>query len=762
MNPNQVNAPPTGIKLGDILYVIFRHKWKIILISFLGLALAAGLYFLWPLPYESHANLFIKYVLDTRTPTVGPNEANKVKVVDDRGETVMSTELAILHSFDLAKKVADKISPATRKLVEPGGEPIKVAKAIFDGLSAEAPRKGSVIELTFKHANREVVSLVLNQVILSYKELHKDIHGTTSKDPLDNPLRNLSREAGRALENTETNLANEKLQIGVTSLEDAKKVYTEQLSKIQEAIFAARAELEYKQAVLSNLTHGATVAQERGNGQLTSTNEAPEMTPAPQDAVTEYKRILAQLDQLLKREQEMLVMFTPSSAMVKSAREQIEAADKKRQDLEQRYPSLVGIKPAGSGPMLTSGRTIDIETERAEVSGLQSRIMALGRQYAAMTNETARLANAEPRISRLERQKEMEAANYKLLDTSYQQSLINKELEPGTVSNISTVQEPSPAGRDVGKLMKIALGIAVGSIAFAFALAFLIDFYLDQSIKRPTDVETRLGLPLFISIPEMRLNGNGTPRGLLGTGSGQPLLAEKSGDSSAAEPGHEPAPGEATTGVARSNRGPTLEPFYEALRDRLMTFFEAKNLTHKPKLVALTSCGEGSGVSTVAAGLAASLSETGDGNVLLVDMNVQDGAAQRFHRGDIDYGIDEALESVKREDARVQENLYVVQEAGKAENLPSILPKRFKSLVPKLKASDYDYIIFDMPPVSQISLTPRLARFMDSVLMVVEAEKTDRELVKRATTLLAESKTNVGIVLNKGHTYLPKKLVQDL
>src|SRR5262249_55502718 len=76
-----------------------------------------------------------------------------------------------------------------------------------------------------------------------------------------------------------------------------------------------------------------------------------------------------------------------------------------------------------------------------------------------------------------------------------------------------------------------------------------------------------------------------------------------------------------------------LRPFHETLRDRLITYFEVRNLTHKPKLVALTSCADGSGVSTTAAGLAASLSETGDGNVLLVDMNSQQGEAHHFYKG---------------------------------------------------------------------------------------------------------------------------------
>jgi len=48
------------------------------------------------------------------------------------------------------------------------------------------------------------------------------------------------------------------------------------------------------------------------------------------------------------------------------------------------------------------------------------------------------------------------------------------------------------------------------------------------------------------------------------------------------------------------------------------------------------------------------------------------------------------------------------------------------------------------------------------VLMVVESEKTDAEVVKRASALLRESQPNVGIVLNKSKSYVPKNLQQEL
>jgi polysaccharide biosynthesis transport protein len=141
-------------------------------------------------------------------------------------------------------------------------------------------------------------------------------------------------------------------------------------------------------------------------------------------------------------------------------------------------------------------------------------------------------------------------------------------------------------------------------------------------------------------------------------------------------------------------------------------------------------------------------------------MTAEQGAGHQFAKGKAICTLDEVLEA--RNHAHVHENLYVVAETSNSERLSRNLPQRFTRLVPKLKASDFDYIIFDMPPVSQLSITPRLAGFMDMVLMVVESEKTDRELVEGACALLADSKAHVGIVLNKTKHYVPAGLQQQL
>jgi len=532
------------------------------------------------------------------------------------------------------------------------------------------------------------------------------------------------------------------------------------------------------------------------NSQLSTLNSQLS-PPLPSDKLAEYKRISGLLDSLEKKEQDLSLQFTPSSSLVKAVRDQIAENTNLKKQLEDENPALLAVKVAETrSTEPASGSRIDLVAETAKISALESRISTLTNQLEQIRLRAMSIDAKEGEITELQRTKEREEAQYKYFAGSLEQARIDEALSAVRDSNISKIQAPSPPFRDNGKLQKVQAMLLFGGIAGALALAFLLELYLDRTVKRPIEIEAKLGLPLFLSVPLLGVNGK--PRLLNGirkkvpllarpqveesssvpsVASGQSSVAESedlsvvSGQSSVVEPQdpssiiHHPSSppnGDLRPSTLHAPRSTLLHPFWDALRDRLITYFEVKNLTHKPKLVAVTSCGEGSGVTTVASGLAASLSETGDGNVLLVDMNSQHGAAHHFFKGSLAWDLDDALENGKRQNALVQDNLYVVSEPTNGDKLPRVLPKRFTNLIPKLKASDYDYIIFDMPPISQISATPRLARFMDIVLVVAESEKTDREVFHRATSLLTENKASVGVILNKRKTYVPKQLHQEL
>src|SRR5689334_17783199 len=68
MSERPTNAPAAGMSLGDIYYILFRHKWKIVIISSAGMLAALLLPLVWPRPYQSEAKVFIKYVVENKSP----------------------------------------------------------------------------------------------------------------------------------------------------------------------------------------------------------------------------------------------------------------------------------------------------------------------------------------------------------------------------------------------------------------------------------------------------------------------------------------------------------------------------------------------------------------------------------------------------------------------------------------------------------------------------------------------------------------------
>lgn len=734
-------AVPT-IRIGDLYYVLFRHKWKILLITLVGLGAAAGLYFSkWELKYESRAKLLVKYVVEEKQPAASPTEG-----VINVEESPLANELELLTSADVVQDAASQLPPnvIARLTGVKAGETNTWEAAvgpIQGGLKVDVPRRSSVIEVSFVHPDREVVRPVVEELVRAYLAKHVTVH--QGEGLFDRALENQTSSLKNTLRETENRLREARAKLGVISVDDAKKFNMEQMQKVRQQIFEAKTEL-----AVSHQTIAMILAARSGTNSATTTTNAG--TQVPSDVAGNYGRIRAQLENLEKREQEALVVFTPQSDRVKGIREQMDAVSKEKAAMEAQYPSLAMVRMDGDG------RQDPLAQAALNTNVLGIRITSLEAQRKFYEDDNKRLEGAESEINELQRDKERQEQNFKYFSMTWDQTQAKARMRDAGNASISKIQEPSQPFAAQSKRMKTIGMIIAGSIFGALALAFALEFVVDRSLRRPVEVERQLGVPLFINIPRMKLNGHSKP---LLPGSGK-LLVDANGEPGKEGGGKLEVVKHSAQEQAPWEPNPALCPFSETLRDRLITYFEMKNLTHKPKLVAVTSCGEGSGVSTVSAGLAASLSETGEGNVLLVDMNMKNGVAHQFHRGELAYGIDEALQKDKREGAMVQDKLYVATE-NKSDGMQSVLPQRFKNLVPKLKASDYDYIIFDMPPVSQISMTPRLAKFMDMVLVVVESEKTDRDVVKHATTLLAESKTNVGVVLNKSRRYVPKALQQE-
>src|SRR5437899_3072786 len=94
---------PGGLKIGDVYYVLFRHKWKIIVLFMASLIAALGVFVVTPPAYNSEAKIIVHYVLESTS--VAQNQTEVMRP-DLRGDAIINTEVEILRSLHLARTVA--------------------------------------------------------------------------------------------------------------------------------------------------------------------------------------------------------------------------------------------------------------------------------------------------------------------------------------------------------------------------------------------------------------------------------------------------------------------------------------------------------------------------------------------------------------------------------------------------------------------------------------------------------------------------------
>jgi polysaccharide biosynthesis transport protein len=733
-NNNRHTEPSGGMTLGDIYFVIFRHKWKILSIAAAGIVAAAAFYFLNPPLYQSEAELFIRYITDTRPVSAPDNGSPMTATRDVVGAGIINSEMEVLRSFDLAQQVAATIGPEKILAKAGGGKDLmRAAAMVRSGLLVGAEQNSSVISVVFQHPDPAVVQPVLNEIITDYLSKHSEIHGSFG---LDDIAAEETTQLRAQIAQTERELMAAKTNAGIIFLESTKRSVAEQIDKINGQLLDAELELDTRRTV-----EGTDTATSSKNQPATNAVAAVEI---PDDQIDQYSRVCSRLVASQKKNAEFMAQgYSEDMVVVKEIGAEINKARKLKKNLEEKYP---GIASMGASTRGSGGQSDDSTQDGpAQLALLESRVIVLKKQLERLSSEAVKVGEAEPKITDLQRKQQLQEDTLQAYQKSLDAEHFN-EVGAGKIANIRPIQQPTPpAPASSKKRLQITGIVLAGGIFGALGLAFLIEMLLDRSIKRPVEIENKLKIPLFLSIPDVSRNGS---RQRWSRAAKAEMVASKT-------------PTEPTLEIAPWSPNHSLRSFYEALRDRIVVYFDVKNVTHNPKLVAVTSANRGAGVTTMAMGLAASLSETGEGNVLLVDMNAEQGAVHQFYKGKPGCHLDDAFEKEKRGGALMQNNLYVVSERSQGDKLPRILPKRFNTLLPKFKASDYDYIIFDMPPVTQTSVTPRLSGFMDMVLLVVEAEKTNQEVVRRANMLLKESKANVIAVLNKARKYVPEKLHQE-
>ena len=264
----KLNQPYSATNLRDILTIIFKHKYKI-LIAFLIIFLGTTLYALFvPSIYEARSILLIKY---GREYLPRPEDAGTRQVPAVTPQTIINGEISILTSLDLFSRLVNKMGAVNMypELANMPKGPLSAENAAIRTLMKDIKVKNipnsSLIEVSYTHNNPEMVAGVINILVDLYKEKHLEIFSGEGTGFLENQL----GKSQIKLKESESGLASFKEKNRVFSFEEQKSALIQQRTTFDTTLKTAQSqisELEQKIAFIKSQNKAGKTHDRYNNG----------------------------------------------------------------------------------------------------------------------------------------------------------------------------------------------------------------------------------------------------------------------------------------------------------------------------------------------------------------------------------------------------------------------------------------------------------------------------------------------------------------
>ncbi len=203
---------------------------------------------------------------------------------------------------------------------------------------------------------------------------------------------------------------------------------------------------------------------------------------------------------------------------------------------------------------------------------------------------------------------------------------------------------------------------------------------------------------------------------------------------------------------------------YKILRTNVLSANKIKSL----KTLVVTSALHSEGKTITALNLAVVVAQsTQKPKVLLVDADMRRGRFTKYLGVDQPQGLTEVLTG-QTDPAEVLfhidiENLAFIASGSIAENPAELLgSEKMRQLLADMK-TQFDHIIIDTPPIISVTDSGIIGAMADGVLMVIQAGRTQRGIVQRASELLDQAHCKViGHVLTNIEYHLPEYIYRYL
>ena len=605
-------------------------------------------------------------------------------------QTPLSTERLRMTSEPVIQQTIDQL-----KLENVDGEPLKI-KDFKQKLSIEIVGGTDVISITYKDPDPIISSKVVNTLMAVYVEEHisSNKRATASADSF---ITSTIPKIESKLQNLESRLQSFYEKNQVIDLKEEKRILVAEIGTLNRQISSVGAELQGKKAQTGSLQNqlGLNLKQAISANQLGS-------TPQVQSILEQLGTTETELSQERQR-------FNDNHPLVASLKEKKQALNSQLKRLVSQY---VGAQV--SEGLLQGGNLKDNQLEKfinlkIDELSLQTELSSLYQYQQVYLDRAKQIPRLEKQEQSLLREVDSARSTYSTLlgNKSDIDVLINQQTGNAQIIESGRVPEEGSTGR----LPLMVLGVVMG-LFLSNLTAILLEMQ-DRTLKNISEIKQRFAYQVLGIVPLDNLQS--TQGG---------IVVQREPDSFASE-------------------------IYRMIQTNLK-FLAVKR---QPKVILMTSSVPGEGKSTVAANLAAAISQLGR-KVLLIDGDLRKASQHDLWQVSNKAGVKDIV-AHKTPLAQVisqpMKQLDLLTSGTIAPNPLALLDSPEMSELVAAARKEYELIIIDAPPLAVTADVLTLSKLADGIVFVSRPGIVENESANLAQETIVNANLSekvLGMVIN--------------
>lgn len=696
-------------------WLVLKRRWLPSIGAFGTVLILAGAYaFIRQPNYEASGSLMFRTNRASSLTGVG-GDIGQLEALGYQNNP-LDTQAEVVQSVPVLEKTIQVLD-----LRDSVGEPMTVPD-FLEQLNVKGLPGTDVLQITYTANDPEQAAAVVNKIMEIYLQVNVQSNRAEAESAREFIVSQLPKTES-AVRQADQALRQFKEANNVVALDQEATSAVENIASLEDQIAQARAQWVNATARVNELQNLIGVTPQQAAA-LSSLNQAPGV----QNVLTQYQEVQSQLAVQQMR-------YRSGHPAIANLQRQVDALDSL---LQERVAQVIGPgKSVPIGELQLGGQRQELIGQlvqsEADKIGLAGQLSALTEARSVYRNRASNLPRLEQNQRELERTLQAAQTTYETLLTRLQEIQVAENQNVGNARIVSPALAPEFGSGPTKKLILAAGGVA--GILLAIATAFSVDL-LDRSVKTVKQSKQLFGFTVLGIIPNLSRVGKNQLR--------LDLLDQTIPTIVTQDFPHSPSvPLIVTRDLPRS----PISEAYRILQANLRFLSSDKKL----KTIVVTSSVPKEGKSEVSANLATAIAQLGR-QVLLVDTDMRCPVQHHTWNLTNAVGLSNVIVDQVTFAEAVQEvlpNLHVLSAGVVPPNPVALLDsKRMAGLVETF-AQEYDFVIFDAPPLMGTADATVVSRMVDGTLLIVRPGVVDAPNAEATREFLVQSGQNVlGMVLN--------------